>query len=102
MYMNTAVINLKIEPKVKFEAQKVASDLGFSLSSLINGYLRQLVKTKAVHFSLSDESEIPNRYLLEALKEAENDRQKGRFKSFTKKSDALSYLDRLVDDNKKN
>lgn len=99
--MNTAVINLKIEPKVKFEAQKVASDLGFSLSALINGYLRQLVKTRAVHFSLSDEPEIPSKYLLGALKEAEDNRQEGRFKSFTKKDGALNYLGRLIDDNKK-
>ena len=53
--MNTAVINIKTNAKVKSQAQKIASDLGFSLSSLINGYLNQLIKTKTIHFSLTEE-----------------------------------------------
>ena len=53
--MKTAVINIKTDTEVKANAQKVASELGFSLSSLINGYLRQLVKTKTINFSLLNE-----------------------------------------------
>lgn len=49
--MNTAVINIKIDPKVKREAQAVAERLGFSLSAVINAYLRALVRTRTVAFS---------------------------------------------------
>lgn len=47
--MNTAVINVKTEPKVKEEAQEVASMLGVNLNSLINRYLKHFIKTKSVN-----------------------------------------------------
>ena len=49
--MNTAVINIRTDLGLKSAAQKVAEELGFSISSLVNAYLKQLVKTKTVHFS---------------------------------------------------
>ncbi len=45
------VINIKADKAVKKNAQKVASDLGFSLSAVINAYLRQLIRSKSVYFS---------------------------------------------------
>jgi antitoxin component of RelBE/YafQ-DinJ toxin-antitoxin module len=47
---NTAVINIKTNPKIKKEAQAVASDLGLSLSAVINAYLHQLGKKKVEPF----------------------------------------------------
>ena len=96
--MKTAVINIKTDAKVKAGAQEVAAELGFSLSSLINGYLRQLVKSKTVHFSLSEEE--PSEYLIKALKESEEDRKAGRHVSFDSGEEALGYLDKLIDGNK--
>ena len=58
--MNTATIFIKTEPKVKEEAQKTAQELGFSLSSILNAFLRQLVKTKTIHFSVAEEK--PGKY----------------------------------------
>ena len=89
--MNTAVINIKTNAKVKSQAQKIASDLGFSLSSLINGYLNQLIKTKTIHFSLTEE--IPSEYTIQALKESEEDRKAGRVSpSFDNVKDAIDWL----------
>jgi len=89
--MNTAVINIKTDPQVKLRAQKVASDLGFSLSSLINGYLRQLNRTKTVYFSTV--SEEPSEYLIQALKESEADRKAGRTSpAFDNTGDAMEWL----------
>ena len=51
--MNTAVVNIKVDPKVKKQAKKVALELGFSLSALINAYLRQLIKTKTAKSIIS-------------------------------------------------
>ncbi len=48
--MNT-VINIKTKKEVKEGAQKIASDLGLSLSAVINAYLRQFIRNKAVYFS---------------------------------------------------
>ena len=91
--MKTAVINIKTDPKVKASAQKVASELGFSLSSLINGYLRQLVKTKTINFSLRDEE--PSELLIKAIKEAEEERKSGNYYSFAKTDEALEFIDKI-------
>lgn len=96
--MNTAVVNVKVNPKVKKEAQKVAERLGLSLSSLINGYLRHLIKTKTVFFSLKEE---PTDYLLDALKESKEDIKAGRVISFKKPNEVLNYLDKMIKDEQK-
>lgn len=46
------VINIKTDKEVKRDAKKVAEDLGFSLSAVINAYLRQFARNKEVYFSL--------------------------------------------------
>lgn len=53
--MNTAIVNIKIDPKTKREAQRVASDLGLSLSAVIKGHIRQFIETREVHFSHTNE-----------------------------------------------
>lgn len=73
--MNTAVINIKTQPETKAQAQRVAKDLGLSLSALINGFLKQFVKTKKVTFSLEEE---PNEYFKMAIKKSREDRKMGK------------------------
>ncbi len=97
--MNGAVINIKVEPKLKAEAQKVASGLGFSLSSLINGYLRQLIKTKTIYYSLREEE--PSEYLINALRESEEERRKGKFRSFKSADEALGFIDKIINEKPK-
>lgn len=88
--MNTAVINIKTNPVVKERAQEIAGELGFSLSSLINAYLKHLIKTKTVYFS---NSENPTEYLLKALEESRKDIEKDRVSpKFSKAIDAISWL----------
>lgn len=96
--MNTAIVNVKVNPKIKKDAQKIAEDLGLSLSSLINGYLRHLIRTKTVTFSLSEE---PTEYMLEALKQSKEDIKAGRVISFKKPAYALNYLDKIIANEKR-
>lgn len=49
----TTVINIKTEQEIKNKAHKLAREMGFSLSAVINAYLRQFIRNKAVHFSLA-------------------------------------------------
>jgi addiction module RelB/DinJ family antitoxin len=89
--MNTASIFVKTDPKIKEEAQKTAEDLGFSLSSIINAFLRQFVKTKTINFSARDE--IPNEYFKNAIKKAREDRRKGNVSPiFDNPDDAIAWL----------
>lgn len=87
---NTAIINIRTDARVKSGAQKIAEKLGLSLSAVINAYLKQLIRTKTVSFSLSEE---PTDYLLEMLKESKEDIRKGRVSpSFTKAEEAIKWL----------
>ncbi len=88
--MNTAVINIKTEQELKKEAQNIAYDLGMSLSSLINAYLRQLVRTRKIEFDLREE---PSEYLIQALSESRKNIRAGRVSpQFKTAEDAIKWL----------
>lgn len=89
--MNTAAIYIKTEPQVKAKAQKVAKELGFSLSSLLNAWLRHLIKTKTITFSTEDE--IPNAYLRKVMRQADKNLKEGKHSPiFDNAEDAIAWL----------
>lgn len=90
--LNSAVINIKTNSKVKKEAQKVAADLGLTLSGVINGFLKQFVRTKTVIFTL-DESH-PSNYLLSSVRSAEVERKSSKVRSFKSNKEAIDFLDK--------
>ncbi|MCK5044462.1 type II toxin-antitoxin system RelB/DinJ family antitoxin [Candidatus Parcubacteria bacterium] len=47
------VINVKTEKEVKTRAQKLAKEMGLSLSAVINAYLKQFIRDREVHFSIT-------------------------------------------------
>lgn len=47
------VINIKTDKETKISAQKLAEELGVSLSAVVNVYLRQFIRTREFSFSLS-------------------------------------------------
>jgi antitoxin component of RelBE/YafQ-DinJ toxin-antitoxin module len=92
--MNTAAIYIKTQPEVKAKAQKIAKNLGFSLSSLVDSWLKQFVKTKRVTYR-AKEDERPSKYLTESLKRSEEDIKEGRVLSFDSGEDAVKYFKSL-------
>jgi addiction module RelB/DinJ family antitoxin len=48
--MAKTTINIKADTEVKKRAQRVAESLGMPLSTVINAYLKQFIRTKEVHF----------------------------------------------------
>lgn len=88
--MNTAVINIKTQPEVKTQAQEVAGKLGISLSSLINSFLKHLVRTKRITFSAREE---PSAYLRAVIKKARENRKQGKASPiFDNAEDSLEWL----------
>lgn len=88
--MNNTVINIKTSSETKEGARQVAEELGFSLSSLINAYLKELVRTQRVSFTLQDEV-AP--YFMETLQESQDDVKKGKVSpSFSDPNKALDWL----------
>ncbi|OGK16293.1 hypothetical protein A2690_02825 [Candidatus Roizmanbacteria bacterium RIFCSPHIGHO2_01_FULL_39_12b] len=90
--MKTAVINLKIDSELKKDVQKIAEDLGFSLSAIISSQLKQLVKTRT--FTVDAKPLKPTPYLKKILREAEEDEKKGFVSpTFDNVDDAIAWLD---------
>ena len=45
------VIHIKADKEVKETAQRVANELGVSLSTVMNAYLRQFIRSRELHLS---------------------------------------------------
>ena len=84
--MKDALITFKTKPHIKKQAQKVADELGFGLSALLNGFLNHLIKTINFH------------YLPTLLEEAEKEFQSGQATIFKNPQEALDYVDRLIEE----
>ncbi|MDO8657438.1 MAG: type II toxin-antitoxin system RelB/DinJ family antitoxin [Candidatus Levybacteria bacterium] len=97
--MNTATINIKTEPHIKAEAQKTAKEIGINLSSILNAFLRQFIKTKTITFSALYET--PSEYLLKSIKKSEEDVKAGRVTKFKTGKDALKYLDKEIENERR-
>ena len=88
--MNTSVINIRTQPDVKKAAQQVAEDLGMNLSVLINGFLKNLIKTNTISLKVSEE---PSEYLINSIKETEEDVKNGRVSPLFENADeAVAWL----------
>lgn len=90
--MNTATINIKTDTKTKKEAMAVAKEMGVSLTSVLNRYLKHFVKTKT---EAINEEEIPSDYLKKTLKKAESNLKKGKGSpTFDNADDAITWLEK--------
>ena len=88
------MINIKVDPVLKGQAQKVAQALGLPLGTIINGYLRNLVQEKRVVFSMPL---MPNKKTQALLKSFTHDLKRGikNFDGPFTPKEALDYLDAL-------
>lgn len=85
------LISIRTDKAVKDAAKKLAQDLGFPLSTLVNSYLKQFIRTREAHFSVAPRM-TPE---LEAIiEEAERDIAQGKNISpaFSSMKDAIRYL----------
>ena len=87
-------INIKADPEVKKNAQKIAGDLGLTLSAVINAYLRQFIRSKSVYFSTFPQ---PTPELEALIKQTEEDYKKKRNISpvFSDSAEMDKYLNSL-------
>lgn len=60
--------NIKIDPKLKQEAQELFESLGLNLSAAINMFLRQSVREQAIPFRVGNP--LPNQETRRAIEEA--------------------------------
>ena len=63
-----ATINIRVENELKRESEKVFSELGLTITGAMTIFLKAVVRTNGIPFSL----EIPNKKTLKAFKEVED------------------------------
>ncbi len=78
---NATIINFKTDKKLKIEAKKVADDIGLPLGTIMNSFLRQLVREREITFSAKVYE--PSPFLVRALKAADKEFKEGKVKKFT-------------------
>jgi len=86
-----SIITLKTDTEVKKTAQKLAEDLGLTLSAVVNASLRQFIRDSGVHFS---KSYVMTPELEKIIGKAEKDREAGKNISpvFDNQKDMLKWL----------
>lgn len=87
------LLSIKTDVEVKRKVKKIAEELGLPLSTIINAYLKQLLRERRVDFALPL---IPNKKTANLLRRAHNDYKKGKNISpvFENAKDTIAYLHR--------
>ncbi len=81
----SSTITIRVDDKIKKEAVSILKEVGLDMSTAINVYLKQVIRTNGIPFPLS--ADVPNKGTLKAIKDAE----KGKMASF-------SSIDELMED----
>ncbi len=89
--MAKKTIIVKTDEKVKETAQKVAEELGLSLSDVVNAALRNLIRTREVYFSAAPRITPELEKLLDEV-EADIEAGKNLSPVFTNAEDAIRWL----------
>ncbi len=88
--MEKTLLNVKTDKKLKQEAQKVAQELGLPLGTIINAYLRDLIREKKIIFSSPP---TPNKKTQKLLKKIDADIRLGKnLKGPFTYDEAIKYL----------
>lgn len=73
--MSQIPVTIKIDADLKLEAQKLAKNLGLSLSAIVENKLREVVRERRVLF---EEELIPNKKTATELRQIQEDVKSGR------------------------
>ena len=88
------VIHIKSDKEVKETAQKAASDLGLTLSDVINASLRNFIRTREVYFSSVSKMTPELEKLLDSVEE-DIKKKRNLVGPFKDAKEANRYLDSL-------
>ena len=98
--MNSATINIKVDPQTKKQAQKIADDIGFSLSGILNAYLKEFIRTRSIHIELPKEAELTD-YAKSMLAISQKELKEGTYLAFESPQAGFDYLENIFKENEK-
>lgn len=79
--MATNNINVRIDAKLKQDAEQLFNDLGLNMTTAINMFLKQTVRNQAIPFSISMNKTL-NSSMLRAMKETDEILNDSKAKTF--------------------
>ena len=89
--MNKSVLVIKTDPVVKAAAQRVAKEIGLSLSTVVNAQLKAFAKSREITFHV--EPKLNPRYVKELLAlKRDADTGKNLSPGFASAKDAIDWL----------
>lgn len=89
--ITTTNISIRMDSKLKEEAEKLFSQLGMNLSTAFNIFVRQSLREKRIPFTIS--CNIPNLVTRNAIEEADNLINNKDSKKFSNVNDLFDDLD---------
>jgi len=84
-------VNLKIDTHIKEKAQKMAQELGLSLSSVVNATLGQFARTGELQLSVAPRM---TPFLEDIVKEARAEYEAGKLKVYENADDFIASLNK--------
>ena len=90
------VLNVKLDPKLKKEAQEAAKAIGLPISTVVAASLREFVRTRSI--TISDEPKLRPEVEKELLRLSKNAREgKDLSPAFDNLEDAFAWLDSEIE-----
>ena len=80
------MLSIKLEPELKNEAQKIASQLGISITTVVKAKLKEFVRTKSLNICLDEK---PSPKLIKTLKSIGTE---AKSPAFLNAKDAINWL----------
>lgn len=84
------MMNVKIDKTLKAQAAELAEAMGFNLSSIITGMLRNFVTMRELNVSMAPKM---TPYLESAIAEVKKEDKRDRSPTFKNHADAIAWLD---------
>ncbi len=85
-----ATINIRVDESIKKQSEMIFDELGMSMTGAITVFLKAVVRTKSIPFSL----EIPNKETIKAFREVDDiSSGKAKAKKYSSAADLRKELD---------
>jgi len=86
----TTNLSIRIDTKLKHEAEDLFGALGMNITTAFNIFLRQSLRAQGIPFTIA--RDVPNQATLDAMAEARKLASSGKGKSFTSMHDLVEDL----------
>lgn len=88
----TTNLNIRMEKKIKQQAEELFAEFGINMTTAINMFLRQAIRQRGIPFDLT--LDTPNAQTIAAMNEADEMLEKGTGKRFSSAKEMFEELEK--------